>query len=1542
MRPRPASSLRFAAFVIVAAVAGVVPWLPAAEDAAAPGLVATLKGHSEAVYAVAFAPDGKAVVTGSGDRSVRVWDSATGKEIKSFGGAAGHQNLVLSVSISKDGSLIASGGSDNTAKIWDFPSSSPLRAIAKSEGASNLAVSPDGTKVASGDKDGHVKIWNVADGKELFRLDGHKGAITGLAFSGNGQLLVSCGSDKTLRFWNPANGQAIAVTGAHSAAVRGIAFHPNSNAVYSAGADGGVKFWTLPPVASKPLGAPHGDAVTALALSGDGAQVVSAGADKSVRLTNTANGQLIRDFKGAAAGVESVAVSPNGALIAANTADRRLLVWQVKDGQLLANVAQSATGLAFNPASNQLLTGGRDGALKLWAMPPAAPRTLTHPDAVRAAVVSADGKRLFTGGADKIVRAWNLADTRQPERQFSGHASALNAIAVNSDGKTLASAGAGGLVRFWDAAKGQQTALLGAHAGPVTSLAFHANGQMLSASADGSVKLWQPPAATAKPLAHPGPVTSAVLSPDGTKLLTGCGDKQVRLWNLTTGQIERPFSGHSLGVLCVAMNAAGSQIAAGGADKTLIVWGAADGKEVKKLTLAAAIHSVAFSPDGKSLAAGLADNSIRLLDVAMGKEIKNITGHGGAVNALIFTPKDDRLISASADKTVQVWNVADGKSKMKLEHGGAVEALALSKDGARLAAGSADKTVKVWTLADGKPQATIATPADVHGLSFSPDGTRLLVGGEDSKSRVYGLDGQLVEFFPSEGPVLAVAFHGDGKRIFTAGADKVVRPWSLSLTWQARHAGPVRQAIFNGKFDRVVSAGDDKTVKVWNAADGKLVQSIDAHAGPVTGVAVNADATRIVSSGADKTVKIINPAAKPDEKPVVLSLSSAATGVAPSPDGRRIAAVVAGEKTSDVHVFDAASGKELLVFAEHAGAIHALSFLADNRTLVSASADKSVRLSDMNVLTSFDAHAGGVTAVAFHANGTQAASAGADKTVKLWDPTKGTVVKTFGPLPEAPRAVAFNRAGTQLGAAAGKYAIVWTIADGKELRKLEHPTEVAGLSFSADGTRLATGAADSEVRVWDLASGQELQAFLHAGPVTAVACHGGNNALVVSASADKTVALHTMTLARVLSAGASPRAVAVTSNGTHVVTAGDDGKIKLWNTGTGANDRTLEGGDKPLHALAVSKNGVLLAAGGADQSVRVFTLADGKLLAQIKAPGAIRSLSFAPNSQALAAACGSDAAGVIQAWNVVFNPGQPIPAEFGKPAATYEGAGAVADVAFASTGSQFYSGSADRAIQVWKFAGDTPAKNLPHPNLVDAVSFNPDGTQLATGCHDGRVRIFDVAKGTVVREIQAHVTMPQPSAVYCLAWSADGKSIVSGSFDRSLKLWNTADGKLIREFKGYEDKKFEKGHREGVVSAALSPDGKTLASAGGWDHTIKLWNVADGSVLRELANPSIKPGAVPQPPQAHPGVVYALRYTPDGQRLLSVGGAPRNQGYLAIWNAADGKLLYGAEQSLGTLFALAVSPDGKYLALGSGGGSIAAAEEGNRNNAYVMKLPGKP
>jgi WD40 repeat protein len=308
----------------------------------------------------------------------------------------------------------------------------------------------------------------------------------------------------------------------------------------------------------------------------------------------------------------------------------------------------------------------------------------------------------------------------------------------------------------------------------------------------------------------------------------------------------------------------------------------------------------------------------------------------------------------------------------------------------------------------------------------------------------------------------------------------------------------------------------------------------------------------------------------------------------------------------------------------------------------------------------------------------------------------------------------------------------------------------------------------------------------------------------------------------------------------------------------------------------------------------------------------------------------------------------------------------VLSVAFSPDVRILASGSADKTAKLWdtgKVAANAAVKNLAHANLVDAVAFNPAGTQLATGSHDGTVRIWEVAKGQQVRQIAAH-TLPMMTQVYCVAWSPDGKQIISGSLDHSLKLWDATTGTMVREFKGYKQKQplpalgasttgllasvlgqgpslataalvrarmdegLEKGHRDGVFTAAFSPDGKLLAS-GGSDRTIKLWNVADGTVVRDLVNRNLKAAA-------HPGWIYSLRFTPTGSRLVSAGSAHRNQGYLAVWDVADGRLLYGQELPVGAIYSVAVSPDEKRLALACGPRS----RQDQEPNGYVMKMPG--
>ncbi len=399
----------------------------------------------------------------------------------------------------------------------------------------------------------------------------------------------------------------------------------------------------------------------------------------------------------------------------------------------------------------------------------------------------------------------------------------------------------------------------------------------------------------------------------------------------------------------------------------------------------------------------------------------------------------------------------------------------------------------------------------------------------------------------------------------------------------------------------------------------------------------------------------------------------------------------------------------------------------------------------------------------------------------------------------------------------------------------------------------------------------------------------------------------------------------------HLLTAGDDKTVKVWNATAPTPERTFAGAGDAVLAVAVAKNNTLLATAGTDKTIRLYNFADASLIGSVAAPAAVRSLNFHPSNTSLLSS-GDDKAATL--WNVAFTAGNPPPPEFGKPIQAFAHPAGVPGAALSADGTMLVSAGDDKLARTWKVAADGPTKNFAHPNYVDAVTYNPKGDLLATACHDGNVRIWDIAKATQLRAMvhtAPNAMSQQPPAVYSVAWSPDGTQIASGGLDKVIKIWTAADGKLVKEIKGYDEKTSPKGHSAGVFSVAFSSDGKQIVS-GSSDRSIKLWNAADGALVREFVNPNL-PATPMQPPVSHPGWVYYLRFMPDG-KLVSVGNAPRNRGYIAVWNPADGKLISGVELPLGHFYGVSVTPEGNFaIACGPRGRQIPQAD------AVILKLP---
>ena len=258
----------------------------------APEVVAALKGHADTVEAVAISPDGTLVATASFDRTIKLFDLASAKEIRTYGGEQGHKGQVLAVAFNAKGDQIATGGADNFARVWDVPVNFPSKTFALAAAATRVLVAADGKTVGVASADGTVKVFRQGEEKGAIELKGHSGAVQFLALAG--ASWVTAGADHTLRLWSadgkPAGSYTLGGTDFSGLVAAG-------QSVFTATSDGVVRQWPLtsPPSRAFPV---LKDAVTAFAASADGNTILTATADKIVTVGTVSNNQAIASLTG--------------------------------------------------------------------------------------------------------------------------------------------------------------------------------------------------------------------------------------------------------------------------------------------------------------------------------------------------------------------------------------------------------------------------------------------------------------------------------------------------------------------------------------------------------------------------------------------------------------------------------------------------------------------------------------------------------------------------------------------------------------------------------------------------------------------------------------------------------------------------------------------------------------------------------------------------------------------------------------------------------------------------------------------------------------------------------------------------------------------------------------------------------------------------------------------------------------------------------------------------------------------------------------------
>jgi WD40 repeat protein len=568
------------------------------------------------ITSIAFSPDGQTLAGGSTDRTIKLWQVATGKELRTL---QGHTDWVSSVAFSPDGQMLVSGSKDKTIKLWDVISGKELRTLqGHTQWVLSVAFSPDGRTLASRGWDKEIRLWEVASGKELrtLRHPGRELPIPkywpkgSVVFSPNGKMLASSNfcfgafvtdcDDNTVRLWDVINGNELRSLQGHPVGVNSVAFSPDGRTLAGGGGEV-VKLWDVGGGKELRTLQGHHRPVNSVAFSPDGQMLASGSTDLTIKLWEVASGRELRTLRGVEQIALSVAFSPDGRMLAAgelnlNTSRMSVKLWSTVNGTEFRTLPSSwwfAT-VAFSPDGQTLASGGTAGM-----------------------------RFIDAGSEDKTITLWEVARGKIL-RTLQGDGT-VKSIALSPDGQTLATGSSDKTITLWEVSSGKVLRTILGHLNEVYSIAFSPDGQTLaSGSEDKTIKLWEVSSGRElRTIQVIEPIFSVSFSPDG-QTLAGRGVDHIKLWEVANGRESRTLQSTGGAFDSVAFSPDSQTLISYASDgKVIKVWEIASGKELRTLQVNARSNSsLALSPDGKILA--ILDKikaEIKLWDVATQTEL---------------------------------------------------------------------------------------------------------------------------------------------------------------------------------------------------------------------------------------------------------------------------------------------------------------------------------------------------------------------------------------------------------------------------------------------------------------------------------------------------------------------------------------------------------------------------------------------------------------------------------------------------------------------------------------------------------------------------------------------------------------------------------------------------------------------------------------------------------------------------------------------------------------------------------------------------------
>jgi WD40 repeat protein len=523
----------------------------------------------------AFSLDGGVVATAyqSGGR-IRLWDASTG-ELR-LSRPAGQR--VADVRFNSDGTRLLTRSTGGGVMTWSYPELVREFVLAPEDDDRGrpAAFSPDGTHVAVADADGTVRVWDGA-GRQVANLAGHEGRVNEAGFDPAGRYVVTAGDDGSALVWEVATERIVTRLEGHTAAVTSAEFSPDGDAVLTASLDGTARVWGSGTMESAPaLRPPGGSACEAAVFSPDSRRIAATGCGRSSWIFD-ASGRPLRELPGSG-GASEAEFSPGGRHVAIADFGSNVRVYEVRSGRMVAGGRSFGFPVAYSADGSRALLEDARSPL-VWSLPERREVARLKSDTSPAgAAFSPDGERVYTGGlVDNRVYVWALPSGKgvrrfpapglpRPTPFTQGITGGSADVELSRDGSRLLAVHITGSVRIIDTASGRTTLQLDGSEAP---------DERMFGGAD------------------------AFFSPDEESVVTHAGwDNVVRIWDATTGRLDRELGDHAEGVASAEYDREGRLLATRDFRRTVRIWSVTSGDVLLVLRDAGGVD---FSPDGRGI-----------------------------------------------------------------------------------------------------------------------------------------------------------------------------------------------------------------------------------------------------------------------------------------------------------------------------------------------------------------------------------------------------------------------------------------------------------------------------------------------------------------------------------------------------------------------------------------------------------------------------------------------------------------------------------------------------------------------------------------------------------------------------------------------------------------------------------------------------------------------------------------------------------------------------------------------------------------------------